>query len=295
MVAHAVSREVGPMIRHKSKWLPVVLMCIGLGTGTSSCAPVSDAVQLSISAQRSFEEYKSSQKFYDFKAFAVQPNGLYYGRAWRWNTPKKAIDKALEICHRRVSGCEIYAVGETIVFGKSPKEIETLVETYFETGGKKASSQFRLGLAHAEGWGVFKDYNQAAIWYRKAAEQGHIHAQFNLGRLYGLGRGVSENQTQALHWYRQAADQGYVPAINILGHRYYLGRGTSISYPEAYYWWSLASAAEYPDAMESRDAVTKHLTAGQLADVQARVDAWFQQHGGAPVHPPQTWDEIFGQ
>ena len=281
------------MIRHKSKWLPVVLLCIGLGTGTSSCAPVSDAVQLSPSVKRSFEEYKSDQKFMDFKAFAVQPNGLHYGRTWRWNTPKEAIDKALEICHRWVSGCEIYAVGETIVFGKSPKEIENLVETYFETGGKKASSQFRLALAYAAGFGVFKDYDQAAIWYRKAAEQGHFHAQFNLGQLYDRGQGVSKSQTRALYWYQQAADQGYVPAQYFLGHRYYLGRGTSISYSEAYYWWSLASAAEYSDAMERRDAVAKYLTAGHLADIQARVEAWFQRPDRMPVHPPQTEDEIY--
>ena len=282
------------MIWHKSTWLPVILLCIGLATGISSCAPVSDAVQLSTSAQRSFDEYKSSQKFIDFKAFAVEPNGLYYGRAWRWNTPKKAIDRALEICRRQVSGCEIYAVGETIVFGKSPKEIEGLVETYFETGGKKASSQFRLALAYAEGFFVLKDYYQAVIWYRMAAEQGHIHAQFNLGQLYGMGQGVSENQIQALYWYRQAADQGHVPAWYVLGHRYYLGRGTSVSNPEAYYWWSLASAAEFQDAMERRDAIAKYLTAGQLADIQARVDAWFQQPDHTPVHPPQTWDEIIG-
>ena len=86
-----------------------------------------------------------------------------------------------------------------------------------------------------------------------------------------------------------------MPAQYVLGHRHYLGRGTSRSYPEAYFWWSLASAAEFQDAMERRDAVAKHLTAGQLADIQARVDAWFQQPDRTRIHPPQTWDQIFGQ
>jgi hypothetical protein len=45
--------------------------------------------------------------------------------------------------------------------------------------------------------------------------------------------------------------------------------------------------------MERRDAVAKYLTAGQLADIQARVEAWFQQSGRTTVHPPQTEDEIY--
>ena len=34
----------------------------------------------------------------------------------------------------------------------------------------------------------------AALWFRKAAEQGHVHAQSNLGTLYRDGRGVAQDE-----------------------------------------------------------------------------------------------------
>lgn len=283
------------MNKHKAKWILVGLLCLSLGMAASSCAPVSDMVQLSASAQRSFEEYRVDPKYLDLKAYAVHPSGRHWGWAQGYNTPQKAIDVALEYCHKQVAGCEIYAIGDTVVYGKSPKEIEGLVETYFETGGGKASSQFTLAFTYAEGWHVLKDYAQAANWYRRAAEQGHIYAQYNLGELYSLGNGVPESDTQALYWYQQSAEQGHVPAQYVMGHRHYLGLGTSKSYTEAHYWWSLASKAEFELAVEKRDEVAKLLTTEQLKDTRARVDNWLQQLGRKHVHPPQTWDQIFGK
>ena len=35
-------------------------------------------------------------------------------------------------------------------------------------------------VEHADGEGVAKDEVEAAMWYRKAAEQGHATAQYNL-------------------------------------------------------------------------------------------------------------------
>jgi hypothetical protein len=48
-----------------------------------------------------------------------------------------------------------------------------------------------------QGHGVPQDYAQAAIWYRKAAEQGLALAQSNLGVLYEEGRGVPKDYAQA--------------------------------------------------------------------------------------------------
>ena len=43
---------------------------------------------------------------------------------------------------------------------------------------------------YRQGHGVPQDYAQAAVWYRKAAEQGDAGAQFNLGTMCYSGRGV---------------------------------------------------------------------------------------------------------
>ena len=38
-----------------------------------------------------------------------------------------------------------------------------------------------LGVMYDEGFGVAQDAKQAAMWYQKAANRGHVEAQFSLG------------------------------------------------------------------------------------------------------------------
>jgi TPR repeat protein len=49
-----------------------------------------------------------------------------------------------------------------------------------------------------------QDFQQAARWYRVAAEQGHMIAQVRLGQLYEDGDGVIQDGQQAVFWYRKA-------------------------------------------------------------------------------------------
>ena len=53
-----------------------------------------------------------------------------------------------------------------------------------------------------------QNYGEAAEWYRKAAEQGHVRAQHYLGILYEEGKGVEQDYTKALQWYTKSAEQG---------------------------------------------------------------------------------------
>jgi TPR repeat protein len=59
---------------------------------------------------------------------------------------------------------------------------------------------------------VSQDYNEAAKWWTKAAEQGLAEAQYNLGVCYDNGLGVIQNHAEAVTWYRKAAKQGYAEA-----------------------------------------------------------------------------------
>ena len=43
-----------------------------------------------------------------------------------------------------------------------------------------AGAQNELGVAHIGGLGVKKEYTEAAKWFTKSAEQGHVYAQYNL-------------------------------------------------------------------------------------------------------------------
>ena len=67
--------------------------------------------------------------------------------------------------------------------------------------------QTKLATRHARGNGVPQDYNEAARWYRMAAEQGYAPAQGSLGLMYVTGEGVPKDYEKAVQWYRKAARQ----------------------------------------------------------------------------------------
>ncbi len=56
----------------------------------------------------------------------------------------------------------------------------------------------------------------AAKWYRKAAEQGVAEAQFRLGELYMDGKGVAQDAKEAATWLEKAAGQGFKAATDKL-------------------------------------------------------------------------------
>ena len=102
---------------------------------------------------------------------------------------------------------------------ESPKQIEPLMGWTASTDMK---SQIKLKFdskeeAIAYDIGLPKDYGQAAIWYRRAADQGEAIAQVNLGEMYETGRGVTKDFAQAANWYRRAADKGDADAQYHLG------------------------------------------------------------------------------
>jgi len=88
-----------------------------------------------------------------------------------------------------------------------------------------ANAQYMVGVQYASGLGALKDYAKAAEWFRKAAERGVKYAQSDLGLLYKLGQGVPKNDQQAAAWFMKAADQGFAPAQFHLALLYRNGQG----------------------------------------------------------------------
>lgn len=89
-----------------------------------------------------------------------------------------------------------------------------------------------------KGQGVPRDYKQAVIWYRKAAEQGHSHAQFHFGGMYYKGFGVPKDYTLA------------------------------------YMWWDIATKSGDEDAKFNRDRVIQRMTAAQIKKTQEMSMNW---------------------
>jgi len=137
-----------------------------------------------------------------------------------------------------------------------------------------AIAQLNLGFMYEKGWGVPKNYREAAHWYRKAALQGDAMAQFNLGFMYEKGWGVPKNYREAFRWYRKAADTGHAKAQGNLGVMYASARGVPKDNVQAYMWMSLAAVAGNKIAAENLEILEKRMTPAQVAKAQKMAAKW---------------------
>ena len=72
--------------------------------------------------------------------------------------------------------------------------------------------QYVWGWMYYIGEGVAEDKQEAAKWWRLAAENGHTYAQFYLGWMYDQGIEIAEDDCEAGRWYAIAAYDGDVDA-----------------------------------------------------------------------------------
>jgi TPR repeat protein len=85
------------------------------------------------------------------------------------------------------------------------------------------------------------DHIEAVKWYRMAAEAGDAESQFELGYSYAKGKGVPEDAKEAVKWYRKAVDNGSDWAKYWLGEIYDNGEGVPQDYKEAVKWYRKAA------------------------------------------------------
>ena len=78
---------------------------------------------------------------------------------------------------------------------------------------------YENGLGQDSGQGR-QDYQQAAYWYGKAANQDDGYAQLNLGVMYEKGWGVPQNLERAKQLYARAAGSSNA-AVAKLGSEYF--------------------------------------------------------------------------
>jgi TPR repeat protein len=164
----------------------------------------------------------------------------------------------------------LYAHGEEV--GQSYNEAAQWYRRAAEQG--YAPAQTALGQLYEAGRGVPHDVADAAIWYRRAADQGHAPAQYDLAVLYLMGTGVPQSTPEALKWYRKSADRGWALAQYNLGMRYYEGKDVARDPIQAYSWLSLADAQGIPDAARTRDALAQTMTGEQIKEARSRVQSF---------------------
>ena len=93
--------------------------------------------------------------------------------------------------------------------------------------------------------GLDQDEIEAERWYRKAAEQGNMHAQYSLSKLYRPRYGdhveVEEDRAEAFLWMRRSAERGNAEAYSNLASDYRYGNGVEVDGGEAVSWYKKAA------------------------------------------------------
>jgi len=69
-------------------------------------------------------------------------------------------------------------------------------------------AQYTIGWMYLNGEGIGQDNEQAAIWFERAAENGHPYAMFRIADMYQNGLGVEQDKAMAAQWFRTAAETG---------------------------------------------------------------------------------------
>jgi len=112
-----------------------------------------------------------------------------------------------------------------------------------------------------------EDYATALRIFQPLAERGHLDAQYSLGSLYQAGKGVAQDLSQSIVWYRKAADQGHVQAMTALG--VILGDSPRENFIEALAWFNVAVARTSPS--DDKHAGTRKIAEEGQKELSARM------------------------
>ncbi len=163
------------------------------------------------------------------------------------------------------------------LFSHSQKHQLTNTQTEADNGD--AEAQFRIGLRFASGEGTV-DYEHAAHWYLKAANQNHASAQFNLAVMFAEGQGVPRDDARAVTLMGKLAYEGHPGAQHRLGLRH--RRASFQGLPaarlecnlEAYKWFRLAAAQGYQGSDTASAGIILGMTREQVTEGNQRAAAF---------------------
>ena len=196
----------------------------------------------------------------------------------------------------------------------NPQAVQTAAAEFQTLLGKANSgdraAQFDLALHYAEGKNTERNYQLAAQWYGKAAQQDLAIAQYRLAVLYEKGLGVGQDGREAKRLFQRAAEQGNVHAMHSLGllaieisdgkpnytsaalwfgkaaefgvrdSQYNLavllarGLGVPLDLVKSYTWFSIVAASGDADAAKKRDEVATRLTSSERAAADAAASSF---------------------
>lgn len=152
---------------------------------------------------------------------------------------------------KRAEGGDVkaqYELGEVLFngLGTEKKVIDGLTWYATSAGNGYAEAQYKTGFLCEV---LTENYQQAAEWYKMAADQGHPAAQEQLAVLYLDGRGVEQNIPEAVRLLRACGEKADKNVQGMLGSIYYDGLGPiRRDMKEAARWYGMAAAQGDPNA-----------------------------------------------
>jgi len=155
-----------------------------------------------------------------------------------------------------------------------------------------AAAQVAVAKKYDNGDGVPENTDQAAFWFRKAADQGNADAQNSLGVAYRLGRGVEKDPKEAMKWFLLAARQKNPSSLFNIGAAYYNGDGVAINDELAYGWFYLAKEAGSAPAVEALSHMGKEISYEEREGAEVAVAAMLLK-GDQIGRQPQLAMEIY--
>jgi S1-C subfamily serine protease len=152
---------------------------------------------------------------------------------------EEKVDQAAEAAGAR----DIFQAGMRHYEGTDGPRNFTQAVVFFRQAAEAglAEAQHNLAVCLMEGEGGRQNHHEAVEWFQKAAAQGLASAQFALGKSYYDGKGVAQDQGEAIKWWRRAAQQGEAEAQRWLGYSYSQGKGVPKDDREAARWWKAAA------------------------------------------------------
>lgn len=142
-----------------------------------------------------------------------------------------------------------------------------------------ARADFNDGVAAM----VAGDYAKALESFVPLAETAdHAYAQYFLGRMYADGRGVEKSSEEAAKWFRKAAEKGVQEAQVRLAGFYEHGEGVPKDLEYAYGWYSVAAHLGSAKAGAARDLAAGQLPPASLKEAQALAADLIAKYGKIP-------------
>ena len=169
---------------------------------------------------------------------------------------------------------QMYEFGECV-----SRDFESAAQWYQKAAQQdQLNAQKVLGFMYAGGVGVESDSEQALFWFRTAAERGHPEAQLGLAMAYHRGIGLDRSYESAVEWLRRSAQQDFSRGQYNLGYAYESGKGIEMDFVLAYQWYALAARKDYPKAEKALQRLAKNMTPSEITEANQGVTEWTQAY-----------------